>query len=1040
VAYNPSNIHLWDRTTPADGLLFNDEFERINENFEYLDNKLVVKSFQEKQNYPVSIGRFAMLRDDKICNYGEFSILNEYLRDENNNLIACDFNDSYSGIELDNNNILICYRDSNDNNRGKYIVKDIYNNHIFKGIFNDGQTKNIVCTKLSNGKVVICFIDEDDTSYGKIVILSCNGYVIEASERAFESNNEVTNIKCTHLGNNNTAIVYTLNNIGVNSLWFCIYDENANLVTGTKTQIEAGSSVLHDVSFIYEGGVIQGFIIAYNNNFTVYTHDGLNYLPPTQIDSNSLKEVKVASFNNNIFILAVNEIDNTVFYLIYDHNGVILKERIELNEKYVSTLVLIRTYLNYYLSYNISKDVSKYFLLDSSGEIFESNYMMFLNNTSYFNVDYGVSLIKRNNNNLVIQILNPYGRSNYFISKAGLLEHDLPPSCYIEHHFLLSNDNIFLFFKDDTDIYHNILKFRIIDQYGNIVVNDTVIDNDVYYDFDLRVGRLNNKYVVVVGRNETGIGSDYFKIYDEAGNVLINNTLFNETDIKDIKLCILNNNTFIVAYQLWTDNKGYIVGYDETGNVAVSKFEVFNGVTTSWNKILKPCTDGFIMGESYSGSFYLKKYNYNGVLQAEVTVFNANIGLIDFTVLENNRIVAVYFKNADYPSPESFAVTGTGRFKIYDYDFNILKDETIFLNNYINQVLQCIRLENDCFAISYKDGVSNEIEYKVYDYFGNCLGGNFLYSILKGKFDKGITGPVPHGVFYIYSDNYKGIYYNSFLGEIREFTKGNNYLVQLGNNQSLLEDDLVIGDYYSVDPFGKLIKDENNNGILAKSITEERVYLIKNEKKNISLDSQIGNIKIINTGECKYYKIDVSDQNKLIYFDNLSVCDFNIIIKGKIDRKLGIINPVNISNSINYSYEAIFNKDGFIELRIVCDGKSIFIEELNYSSNDIVCDLNTQSLSSGTRAILFIDKYKNFILDLTPSDRHIEIQNLNLCSFNLFITGLSGDKLYIDTPIYIKGSTGLLIDYVYTFSSNGEVLIKGFCNGENIYLDILSFN
>ena len=247
--------------------------------------------------------------------------------------------------------------------------------------------------------------------------------------------------------------------------------------------------------------------------------------------------------------------------------------------------------------------------------------------------------------------------------------------------------------------------FYIFDNNGNVIKSNTVYDSTAAYP---RVAQLKNDEIFIAYQKS---GNIYFKKYDTQGNQLTSaKNIANSAQYADI--AILPSNNIIVTYVSNTD--AFFTIIDPNGDVVLPPQTVTTNSVIYLNMAV--FTNGnFIISysdatDSDRGKFAV--YNSSGSLIKKATFNTGGTYYLHSTTLNNGNMLLSY---------HDLDTARKGTFVIVDSKGNIIKNETVYTSaradgNY------AAALADGSFVITYTDTEGGVISYATFDSKGNAVG------------------------------------------------------------------------------------------------------------------------------------------------------------------------------------------------------------------------------------------------------------------------------------------------------------------------------
>ena len=242
----------------------------------------------------------------------------------------------------------------------------------------------------------------------------------------------------------------------------------------------------------------------------------------------------------------------------------------------------------------------------------------------------------------------------------------------VESIALLDNDNVVVAFRDVANGYFG--TFMIFDQEGNIVKDKVAFNsNSILYE---NIVKLKNGNFMIVYRNN--VSDNYygaFVIYDQDGNLVKSETKFSTSKSDYVSASIMENGNVFMACQGYTANSlsyGTFVIYDQDGNLVKGETIFNQGTTYSISVTGLKNGNVLVAYRKYGGSAddtgVFKIYNPNGELVKDTTTFNSTqIDRTKAATLKNGNVFIMF------RDPNGLKVNA---FVIYDEQGNLIKEKT----------------------------------------------------------------------------------------------------------------------------------------------------------------------------------------------------------------------------------------------------------------------------------------------------------------------------------------------------------------------------
>ena len=266
--------------------------------------------------------------------YGTFVIY-----DQDGNLVKDEtvFNSAntqyISTIILSNGNVLIAYRDIVNNYYGTFVIYDPNGNLVKdKTVFNSGGTEFISTITLSNNNILIAYQDDGNSGNGTFVIYDQDGSQVK-SETVFNSG-DTGYISTATLSNGNVLIAYrdvSNNKYGT----FVIYNQDGNLVKN-ETVFNSGNTYWISTAALSNGNVLIAYRDSGNNDygtFVIYDQDGNLVKDETVFNSGNTIYISTTTLSNGNVLIAYTDNDNDNYgtFVIYDQDGNLVKDETVFN-------------------------------------------------------------------------------------------------------------------------------------------------------------------------------------------------------------------------------------------------------------------------------------------------------------------------------------------------------------------------------------------------------------------------------------------------------------------------------------------------------------------------------------------------------------------------------------------------------------------------------------------------------------------------------------------------------------------------------------
>ena len=271
----------------------------------------------------------------------------------------------------------------------------------------------------------------------------------------------------------------------------------------------------------------------------------------------------------------------------------------------------------------------------------------------------------------------------------------------VESIALLDNDNVVVAFRDVANGYFG--TFMIFDQEGNIVKDKVAFNsNSILYE---NIVKLKNGNFMIVYRNN--VSDNYygaFVIYDQDGNLVKSETKFSTSKSDYVSASIMENGNVFMACQGYTANSlsyGTFVIYDQDGNLVKGETIFNQGTTYSISVTGLKNGNVLVAYRKYGGSAddtgVFKIYNPNGELVKDTTTFNSTqIDRTKAATLKNGNVFIMF------RDPNGLKVNA---FVIYDEQGNLIKEKTSATAYDVNY-FHCSAMENGNVLITFPENAS----------------------------------------------------------------------------------------------------------------------------------------------------------------------------------------------------------------------------------------------------------------------------------------------------------------------------------------------
>jgi len=238
-----------------------------------------------------------------------------------------------SSVLLDNENILIAYRDGSNSNYGTFVIYDSSGTEVVsETVFNAGDTYEISSVLLNNGNILIAYRDGDNSHYGTFVIYDSSGTKV-VSETEFNAG-DTYDISSVLLDNGNILIAYRDYS---NSYYgtFVIYGSSgAEVVDGTVFNTGSTyniSSVLlnnGNILIAYQDGSNSGY-----GTFVIYNSSGTEVVDETVFNAGYTGQISSVLLDNGNILIAYQDYSNFNYgtFVIYNSSGAKVVSETEFN-------------------------------------------------------------------------------------------------------------------------------------------------------------------------------------------------------------------------------------------------------------------------------------------------------------------------------------------------------------------------------------------------------------------------------------------------------------------------------------------------------------------------------------------------------------------------------------------------------------------------------------------------------------------------------------------------------------------------------------
>jgi hypothetical protein len=632
-----------------------------------------------------------------------------------------------------------------------------------------------------------------------------------------------------------------------------------------------------------------------------YINNNLNNYFSSQI-SNNLLTYKI-NYNNDEY--------STDFITLSYNNNLYVNSNLLYNSNIDRKIDLTLTVYNFY---NIS-NIFKYSIIQKAC-IFSSNISIDFNNLFPIKLNLNNYIKVPNNNeyeiNNVIQthtnLINNYKYFNLSYNSNLTLYPDYRNSKY----------DINIISKNINYNYSNIFKIHISD---NTIKNKPNIYKKIYnYTNSNLIININQLF-----KYEHNIIYDYYiNNYNNFNSYLLNNCNLLDNNL-NCNIAIINNSNLIISN--YFRNSFYFFNlYIHDTTYKKINYITFNITETNPIKSIKNFSN--IIDETNSiSSFNLNSYFLN--LTNEIITYNINKNFNNINIINSNLII----EHNKFDKYEIIITAYINKYSYFKLSKNILIDETINLNNYLN----IVPIHSNIFISDYTYNLDNfyllnnynyVLKYRInkFQYYDN---NNFIYLL---KYNNSNITYNNNQIFNIAFLNVKYKFINSNIENIISSNLLNNY-INYNNNYFYfykISNNIIFNNNFSINI--KYIQKNNfvnlNNNILSINNFISYIFpkkfeiittILYNKKRNDIYPTLIKNNIIFKFNELNLNKIinsniiyaDINDEyfyynllNKYNFIDyNLKLSNYtcNTIENNYIDNFYNL-NILNLQNNQTIKY------------------------------------------------------------------------------------------------------------------------------------------